>query len=289
MNDEILSIIEYKSPSFSKGQKRLAAVITESYDKTAFMTASKLGTFAGVSESTVVRFAMELGYEGYPQMQKAMQEMVLGRLTSVQRMGVSSNRLGDQDLVSTVLHADAEKLRQTCDTVDRRAFKAAVDAISRAKNIYVLGVRSAAHLAGFFGDYLKYMFDSVHIVTAPGTGEVLEKLINVGPGDVVVAFSFPRYSTSTVRGAAYCHSTGAAVIGLTNTMVSPLAQYCDHVLIAKSDMVSLVDSLAAPLSLSSALIVALANSRQEPMKKTLEKLERVWEDQHIYEKQVDNL
>lgn len=289
MNEDILSLLEYKMPTFSKGQKRIAALICESYDKTAFMTASCLGKQAGVSESTVVRFAMELGYEGYPQMQKAMQEMVLNRLTAVQRMGVTIDRIGSQDVVSTVLHADAEKLRKTSETVDRAVFQKAVRDILNAKNIYILGVRSASPLASFFGYYLQYMFENVHIITNSSAGEVLEQLINVRAGDVVVAFSFPRYSSSTVQGVAHSRSVGATVIGITNSMVSPLAEYCDRVLVAKSDMVSIVDSLVAPLSLVNALIVALAAGKEEALRATFDKLETIWQTHHIYEKKDENL
>lgn len=284
MNEDILSVLEYKMPTFSKGQRRIAALITESYDKAAFMTASRLGKQAGVSESTVVRFAMELGYDGYPQMQKAMQEMVLNRLTSVQRMGITSDRLGNQDVVSTVLHSDADKLRQTCDTVDRQAFHNAVEAILNGKNIYIIGLRSASALASFFGYYLQFMFDRVHIITNSNAGEVLEQLFNVRSGDTVIAFSFPRYSSSTVRAVSYCHSVGAKVIGITNSMVSPLAEHCDSVLVAKSDMVSIVDSLTAPLSLVNALIVAVATEKEEALRTTFEKLENIWQEHHIYEK-----
>ena len=289
MSDDILSVLEYKMPTFSKGQKRIASLITESYDKAAFMTASRLGKQAGVSESTVVRFAMELGYDGYPEMQRAMQEMVLNRLTAVQRMGITSDRMGSQDVVSTVLHADADKLRQTCDTVDREAFQKTVDAILNAKNVYIIGVRSASALAAFFGYYLRYMVDRVHVITNSSAGEVLEQLINVRAGDAVVAFSFPRYSSSTVQAVSYCHSVGANVIGITNSMVSPLAEYCDSVLVAKSDMVSIVDSLTAPLSLVNALIVALAAGKENALRATFEKLEHIWQEHHIYDKKDEYL
>ena len=288
MNEDILSVLESGGAGFSKGQRRIAAYITESYDKAAFMTASRLGKTVGVSESTVVRFAVELGYDGYPSMQKAMQEMVLNRLTSVQRIGVANDRIGDQDVVSMVLQTDAEKLRQTGETVSREDFRAAVQAIQKARRIYILGVRSAAALANFLGYYFNYMFDNVHIVTTSGASEMFEKLVNVGPGDVVIAISFPRYSTSTVKGVQYCRSVGATVVGLTNSQLSPLAQNSDYVLVAKSDMVSLVDSLVAPLSVINALIVALAAGREEELAKTFGTLERVWEEYNVYEKRVEN-
>ena len=243
MDADILLLLQEKEATFSKGQKRIARYITESYDKAAFMTANRLGKTVGVSESTVVRFAVDLGFDGYPSMQKAMQEMVLNRLTSVQRLEVASNRFGDLDVVSTVLHSDMEKLRQTGEVLDRKEFQAAVDAILKAKRVYILGIRSTAALANFLGYYLNYMFRNVHVVSSVGTVEMFEKIVGINADDVVIAFSFPRYSSATTKGAQYCRSTGATVIGITDSRMSPLGENSDHVLIAKSDMVSLVDSL----------------------------------------------
>jgi len=285
MSQDFLTILQQKEPTFSKGQKRIARYITESYDKAAFMTANRLGKNVGVSESTVVRFAVDLGFDGYPSMQKAMREMVLNRLTSVQRIEVANDRYADQDLVSTVLHSDMEKLRQTDETVDRKEFHAAVNAIIKAKRVYILGVRSAAPLANFLGYYLNYMFNNVHEITGFSAGEMFEKIVGVNSEDVVIAFSFPRYSASTTKGARYCRSAGATVIGITDSKLSPLGSNSDHVLIAKSDMVSLVDSLVAPLSLVNALIVAIAAQREKELSQTLANLERIWEEYEVYEKQ----
>ena len=289
MQDDILTILEDRESSFSKGQRRIAAYITESYDKAAFMTASRLGKTVGVSESTVVRFAVELGFDGYPQMQKVMQEMVMNRLTSVQRIEVANDRIGNQDVLTKVLHADADKIRQTAETISREHFRCAVESILKARKIYVLGVRSAAPLANFAGYYMNYMFDDVRVVTVSGAGEMFENLVNITPEDVVVAFSFPRYSSATLKAAQYCRGVGATVIGITNSNLSPLAQNSDFVLVAKSDMVSLVDSLVAPLSVVNALLVALASARELEVQKSLGTLEHVWEEYNIYEKRVENL
>lgn len=288
MKDDILSILSEKQNTFSKGQRRIAAYITESYDKAAFMTASRLGKTVGVSESTVVRFAVELGFDGYPEMQKSMQEMVMNRLTAVQRIGVANDRIGNQDILMKVLQADAEKIRQTAETVNYDSFKTAVDKILVARRIYVIGVRSVAPLANFAGYYLNYMFEDVRVITVSGAGEMFENLVGISPDDVVIAFSFPRYSSATLKAAQYCREIGATVIGITNSTLSPLAQNSDYVLIAKSDMVSLVDSLVAPLSVVNALLVALASAREQEVQKSLETLERVWEEYNIYEKRVDN-
>ena len=287
MGDDILSVMESMAPTLSKGQRRIATYIAESYDKAAFMTASKLGKAVGVSESTVVRFAMELGYDGYPTMQKVLQEMVMSRLTTVQRMGVTKDRIGDQDVVSSVLQSDMDKLRRTAEQLNRDDFQDCVDAFLRARSIYVVGVRSASALANFAGYYLNYMFDNVHVITSSGGSEMLEKLIHVRSDDVVLAISFPRYSTSTIKGVQYCRQTGATVVGLTNSSLSPLAQICDHTLIAKSDMVSFVDSLVAPLSVLNALLVALASGKKDVVQKNLDNLERVWDKYNVYEKRND--
>ena len=286
MSTDILSVLQSNVSTFSKGQRLIAKYILEYYDKAAFMTANKLGKTVGVSESTVVRFAVELGYDGYPKMQKALQEMVLNRLTSVQRIEVTNDRIGDQDVVSMVLQSDIDKLRQTSDTVSREDFHAAVNAILGAKRVFIMGVRSAAPLANFLGYYLNYMFNNVHIITTSGT-EMFEKIVGVTSEDVVIAISFPRYSSSTLKGAQYCRSTGATVIGLTDTRLSPLGQNADHVLVAKSDMVSLVDSLVAPLSVINAMIVAIAAKRERELTTTFNALERIWDQYNVYEKQVE--
>ena len=287
MNNDVLSILKEKEATFSKGQKRIARYITEAYDKAAFMTANKLGKTVGVSESTVVRFAVDLGFDGYPSMQKAMQEMVLNRLTSVQRIEVANNRLGGQDVVSMVLHSDMEKLRQTSEVLDREEFKAAVNTILKAKRVFILGVRSVEPLANFLGYYLNYMFNNVHTVSGFSAAEMFEKIVGVNSEDVVIAFSFPRYSSTTTKGAQYCRSTGATVIGITDSRFSPLGQNSDHVLVAKSDMVSLVDSLVAPLSVINALIVAIAAKKEKELSYTFAALERIWDEYEVYEKQEE--
>ena len=287
MNEDFLTLLQSKSYQFSKGQRLIAAYIGQCYEKAAFMTANKLGKTVGVSESTVVRFAVELGFDGYPAMQKAMQEMVMNRLTSVQRIEVANDRMNGQDVLSTVIQSDIEKLRQTAETVSREDFNAAVEAILKARRIYILGSRSTAVLANFLGHYLRHMLDSVRVVTSSGASEMFEQIIGVGPQDVVVAFSFPRYSTATFKGVQFAQTTGAKVIGITDSALSPLGRSSDHVLLCKSDMISLVDSLTAPFSITNALIVAIASRREQALQQTYSSLEKVWEEYQVYEKQVD--
>lgn len=284
MTSDILSCIHNQMSSFSKGQRRIAAYILESYDKAAFQTAGTLGKTVNVSESTVVRFAAELGFDGYPAMQKALQEVVLNRLTTVQRIEVATERMGEQDVVTTILQSDIEKLRTTLENIDREAFDGAVNALLNARRVYILGVRSSAALASFLGYYLNYMFDDVRIVSASSESEMFERIVRVAPQDAVVGISFPRYSTATCKAMQYCASAGAQIIALTDSETAPIAQSADYLLTAKCDMVSLVDSLVAPMSLINALIVAVAARRRQEATETFKHLETVWDRYGVYEK-----
>ena len=263
MTRDILSVIQNSMPTFSKGQRLIARFILESYDKAAFMTASKLGKTVNVSESTVVRFAAELGYDGYPSMQKALQEMIRNKLTSIQRIEVANDRIGNQDILSMVMQSDIEKIRMTLEETDRASFRQAVDAILSAHRIYILGVRSAAALADFLGFYFNLIFDNIVLVHTTSASEIFEQLLRVGPEDVVIGISFPRYSSRTVKAMRFAKDRGANVIALTDSEASPLAEAATETLLAKSDMASFVDSLVAPLSLVNALIVAVGRRRNE--------------------------
>ena len=288
MND-LISKIQTELPGFSKGQKQIARYILEHYDKAAFMTASRLGVTVGVSESTVVRFATELGYyDGYPHLQRALQEMIRNKLTSVQRMEVSSDRLGGRDVLRTVLHADTDMIRQTLDEIDRDAFQGAVDALTGAHRIYILGVRSSSALANFLGFYFNLLFDNVTLVHTNSVSEIFEQVLRIGPGDVLFGISFPRYSKRTLSAMQYARDRGAKVIALTDSQLSPLARVADHLLLARSDMASFVDSLVAPLSVINALIVAVGMSRRDEIEHTFNKLESIWEKYDVYEKPEDD-
>lgn len=287
MND-LINKIQSELPGFSKGQKQIARYILEHYDKAAFMTASRLGMTVGVSESTVVRFATELGYNGYPHLQRALQEMIRNKLTSVQRMEVSSDRMGGRDVLQTVLHADMDMIRQTLDELDREAFQGAVDALIGAKRIYILGVRSSSALSNFLGFYFNLLFENVRLVHTNSVSEIFEQMLRIGPGDVVFGVSFPRYSKRTLSAMQYARDRGARVIALTDSRLSPLARVADHLLLARSDMASFVDSLVAPLSVVNALIAAVGMSRRDEIEQTFNKLERIWEEYDVYEKLEDD-
>ena len=288
MND-LITKIQSELPGFSKGQKQIARFILEHYDKAAFMTASRLGVTVGVSESTVVRFATELGYDGYPHLQRALQEMIRNKLTSVQRMEVAGDRMGGRDVLQTVLHADLDMIRLTLDEIDRDAFQGAVDALMGAKRIYILGVRSSSALASFLGFYFNLLFENVTLVHTNSVSEIFEQVLRVGPGDVLFGISFPRYSKRTLSAMKYARDRGARVIALTDSQLSPLARVADHVLLARSDMASFVDSLVAPLSVVNALIVAVGMSRRDEIEQTFNKLERIWEEYDVYEKPEDDI
>lgn len=288
MND-LITKIQSELPGFSKGQKQIARFILEHYDKAAFMTASRLGVTVCVSESTVVRFATELGYDGYPHLQRALQEMIRNKLTSVQRMEVAGDRMGGRDVLQTVLHADTDMIRVTLDEIDRDAFQGAVDALMGAKRIYILGVRSSSALASFLGFYFNLLFENVTLVHTNSVSEIFEQVLRVGPGDVLFGISFPRYSKRTLSAMKYARDRGARVIALTDSQLSPLARVADHVLLARSDMASFVDSLVAPLSVINALIVAVGMSRRDEIEQTFNKLERIWEEYDVYEKPEDDI
>lgn len=275
--------IQTNLSGFSKGQRLIARYITEHYDKAAFMTANRLGTTVGVSESTVVRFATELGYDGYPHLQKALQEMIRNRLTAVQRMEVAEDRIGNRDILESVLTADVEKIRMTMDELDRSAFEKSASCITKAKRIYILGVRSSSALASFMGFYFTLLFGNVYVLDTNSGSEILEQILHIGEGDVFIGISFPRYSQRTLAAMKYSKAHGANVIALTDSGLSPLANYADHTLIAKSDMASFVDSLVAPLSVINALIVQVSMDRQEEVEKTFNQLESIWNEYNVYE------
>ncbi len=271
-------------PALSKGHKKIAEFIMERYDKAAFMTASKLGTIVGVSESTVVRFATELGFEGYPELQRALKEYTSNKLTTVQRIDVMNDQLSGNDVYEKVLNMDIDKIRKTLEEGDRDEFYRTVDALCTAKNIYVIGARSAAVLARFLSFYFNMMFDNVKLVHTTSTSEMFEQILNIGENDIMIGISFPRYSTHTVKAFRYAHEQGAKVIAITDSKASPLAEYADNMLLARSDMVSFADSLVAPMSVINALIVAVGMRKSDYVVKNYERLNAVYDEFEVYEK-----
>lgn len=278
------SNVDLSTKKLSKGHKKLVKYISENYDKAAFMTASKLGENVGVSESTVVRFATEMGFKGYPELQKELQQMIKSKLTAVQRMEVSSNLMSEDDAIKKVLNGDIDLIRDTLESVSDIEFKKAVETINKAKKIYILGVRSSAALASFLYFYLNPVFENVVLIDTSSASEMFEQMFRISENDVCVAISFPRYSKQTINALRFINDRGTKIIAITDSAVSPIAEYADTLLVAKSDMVSVVDSLVAPLSLINALIVALTFSRREEVYNNFNKLESIWDEYQVYDK-----
>ncbi len=277
---ELLARINQTGRRLSKGQKRIAEYIVNHYDKAAFMTASKLGDKVQVSESTVVRFAIALGYDGYPALQKALQEMIRNRLTAVQRVEMTGD-MSESAVLGTVFKADVQNIRQTIEDLDEANFSRTVDALCEAERVYVVGVRSSAPLAQFLGYYMNFIRDNVMVITS-GISDVLEQVARVGEKDVVLGISFPRYSRRTIEAMNYAKGKGATVVSLTDTPLSPLGEASDFCLTARSDMASFVDSLVAPLSMINALIVAMSLRHREEVSEHFAQLESLWERNHVY-------
>ena len=283
MEKDILHVIETFSESMSKSQKRIAKYILDNFDKAAFMTAVRLAHFAEVSESTVVRFAMELGYDGYPEMRRALQDSMRGKLTSVQRIKVAKDRLGTRDILTQVLSSDIEQIRQTMEETDSSDFVKAVDAIVDAKSIYILGLRSSSFLAKFMGFYFDLLFSNSRVISESPDSEVFEQIVRLSEGDVLIAISFPRYSRRTIKAMQYARDVGANIIAITDGMTSPLAELADITLCARSDMISFLDTLVAPLSLVNALIVAVSEKAPGDLYDNFERLESIWDEYGVYE------
>lgn len=288
MKSNLLTKLENNAASMSKGQKKIAAFIMESYDKAAFMTASELGKKVGTSESTVVRFASELGFKGYPELQKELQQLIKSKLTAVQRIEVSSSIIGDNDILSTVLSGDMELIRQTAEETSKEDFENSVDAINKAKRIYILGVRSSAALASFLAFYFNLVFENVVLVDTSSNSEMFEQMFRIDENDVCIAISFPRYSKQTVNALRFIHDRRATVISITDTAQSPMAPFSDYLLVAKSNMASVVDSLVAPLSLINALIASVTLSKKDDVYSNFNKLESIWDKYQVYEKDEIN-
>ena len=287
MAKNILHTIEQNMSGFSKGQKRIGHYILENYDKAAFMTASKLGKLVGVSESTVVRFAAELGYDGYPNMQRALQEMIRSRLTSTQRIQAAGDLFSGQNVLSAVVQSDIEKLRLMASRADRNEFEQVVDKLMSARHIYILGVRSSSFVAGYLHFYLHLLFENVTLVQTNTAGEIFEQLFRIGPGDVLIAISFPRYSQITVNTVKFAQDRGAGIIAVTDNELSPVCQMADAALLAPCEMLSFVDSMVAPLSLINALLIAVGARLGTDASRTFAELEDIWNAYGVFGKMDD--
>ncbi len=282
MDNNLITLIAEHAADFSKGQRKIAQFITEHYDQAAFMTALKLGQAVGVSESTVVRFAAELGFGGYPQLQKAMQGLIRSRLTTLQRVEVSRSRLRDDEVLDDVMSYDMSNIRETLEEMPRDVFYDAVDTMVRARHVYIFGAGSCRALASFAAYYLKMFLPDVRLISVTGQSEIFEEMIDISEEDVLLGLSFPRYSSRAVRTLHYALSKKAKVVAITDSVASPIAKYATHLLLAHSDMASVVDSLAAPLSLLNALIVAISLKQLDERRQVLTELEELWNSYEVY-------
>lgn len=280
--DNLLVRIQKKYKTFSKGQKNLADYIIKNYDKAVFLTAARLGKEVGVSESTTVRFATQLGYKGFPEFHRALEELVRNRLTSIQRMEVTYGHVPQGEILDTIFQSDIEKIKMTMDSIDHNAFELAVDTLLEARTIYIVGIRSCAPLASFLGFYLNLILDDVRLVQTNSASEIFEQMIRISEKDVIIGISFPRYSMRTLKAIEFANNRNAKVITITDSVHSPINLYSSCNLIAKSDMASIVDSLVAPLSVVNALVVALCMKRQSEVVNTLESMEKIWHEYQVY-------
>lgn len=281
---DLLKLIENKYSSFSKSHKKIADYILKNSDKVAYMTAAKLGETVGISDSTVVRFAVEIGFEGYPEFLKRLREVVSGKLTSIQRIEITSSTLSKEDVLDNVINSDIDKLKKTLINIDKEAFNNAISTILKAKTIYIVGVRSSASLASFLGFYFNLMFDNVKLIHTNSVSEMFEQILNISKDDVIIGISFPRYSRRTLNALQYAKKNGSKIVAITDSNMSPLTLVADYSLIARSDMASFADSLVAPLSLINAIIVAIAMSKPEEISNTFTKLENIWDEYEVYDK-----
>ncbi len=278
---DLINQIKKKFSKLSKGQKLIAEYIINNYDKAAFMTASKIGQKVGVSESTVVRFANTLGFEGYPQLQRALQEIIKTKLTTVQRVEMGTQYSNEGDIIRKVLRSDMDNIHYTLENIDYDVFQKVINEIFLADKIYIVGLRSSTALAEYFGFYLNMILDNVRIV-GYGVSDIFEQTLRVTENDLVIGISFPRYSNRTIEALRYIKEQNVKIIGITDTVLSPLNEICSYTLTAKSNMASFVDSLVAPLSLLNAIIVAVGMREKDEITEYFNKLENIWERYNIY-------
>ena len=281
--NDLIHRIRKNMPKLSKGQKLIANYIMNHYEKAVYLTAAKLGAIVGVSESTVVRFANELGYDGYPKFQNALEELVKSKLTAMQRLEVTTDRIDTSHVLKSVLQMDEEKIRNTREQIDEIAFNEALEKIMEAKTIYVMGVRSCAGLASFLGFYLNIIFDNIKVVNSNSVSEMFEAIHRIGEEDVIIGISFPRYSKRVMKCLEFAKGQKASVIAITDSYISPIASYADYALVGSSEMVSFVDSLVAPLSIINAIIVAISLRKKDEIAVNLERLENIWAEYEVYD------
>ncbi|MBU5306235.1 MurR/RpiR family transcriptional regulator [Clostridioides mangenotii] len=278
----LISTIQSQYTRLSKGQKLIAQYILNNYDKVAFMTACKLGETVGVSESTVVRFANALGYNGYPKLQAALQELIKNKLTTVQRVDMANEYSSDFAILNKVLKSDIDNIRDTLEEIDEKAFEEASNKLLKARKIYILGARSSFVIAQYLGFYLDVILDNVHVIRMD-MGDAFEQVVRMSDEDVVISISFPRYSKKSYQIVSYAKEKGAHVISITDSLFAPVASLSDNTLLVKSNMASFVDSLVPPLSVANALAISVGMKKKDDIKQHFDDLEQIWKKYSVYE------
>lgn len=281
---DIISQIQERMESFSKRQKLIAGYILDNFDKAAFMTAAALGSEIGVSESTVVRFASEMGFDGYQKLQKSLRDFAIKKSTAFQRMEIASRKMDEGNVLNSVLKADIGNIIGTLEEIDKGQFEGAVDAVMNARKIYIMGVRSSSALSAFAGFYFNLLFENTHVIRSNSAADIFEQLLHVRAGDVVIGMSFPRYSRNTKMALEYASKQSATVISITDNINSPVVKCSDYYLTARCSMESFADSLVAPLSVVNAFIAALSMKKKDEVKGIFEKLENIWDENEVYNK-----
>lgn len=281
---DLISLIKSNYYKFSKGQKQISQFIIEHYDKAAFMTAAKIGETVDVSESTVVRFASALGYSGFPELQKALQVLIKNKLTTVQRISLDEDISDDTGkLHKKILRSEINNMRYLLENIDTSALDKASDIILNARKVYILGLRTSSTLANYLGYYLDVILDNVKVLNNIGVNSLYEEIIRIKEEDVLIVISFPRYSNSTMEATKFVKDHNAKIIAVTDTEASPFYSIADVSLLAKSNMVSFIDSLVVPMCMINSLIINIGIHEKEDIVQYYDRLEELWDSHSIYQ------
>ncbi len=278
----LLKRIQEKHIKLSKSHRMLAQYIQENYEKAAYMTAARLGKEVGVSESTVVRFANAAGYSGYPEFQRGLQELIKSQLTTVQRIEMEDYYSEEEFDMNKVIRKDIDNIREIIDSVDNSEMNRAIDSIVSSRKVFIIGLRSSTALAEYLGFYLRVVLEDVQVISL-GISDVFEQLVRIKKGDLLIAITYPRYSKKTIDAVKYAKNQEAKIIAITDSSLSPLQEFADYSLFAKSNMISFVDSLVAPLSLINALIVGVGMRQKSQIKEYFDELESIWKEYDVYD------
>ncbi|MBN2287486.1 MAG: MurR/RpiR family transcriptional regulator [Tissierellales bacterium] len=284
-NADLIKLIQSHYPKFSKGQKAIAQFIIEHYERAAFMTASKIGQTVDVSESTVVRFATALGFDGYPELQKSLQVMIKNKLTTVQRISLNEAQDDSDEFIRRVLKNEVNSLRNYYEELDEKRLDKASDLILGARKIYILGMRVSYTLALYLGFYLDVILENVKVMNL-GSNSLFEQMVRINEDDLFVIISYPRYSKQSLDAVNFAKERNAKILAITDTESSPFYSISDVALLGKSNMVSFIDSLVTPMAVINSLITSVGLKEKQDIVKYFDLLEDVWDKYSIYNKPI---